>query len=202
MRFVSDCCELRGVTMNRSRRATPLVLASLAAALALRAPHACGDPPQGASDPCRARHPGDPCEADDFEGVCKRRRCTRETDDGVRSFHCLVCESRRHHSSHRDAGARRHPRDGALDAAVEAPDVVRDGGDAETRDAPPLDDVRDAVVQRAADASVTAPRVARRGRFACAARPGEAPPGVGVWALLALVVCGRVRSRRAAASEP
>jgi hypothetical protein len=178
-----------------------MLLASLAAAFALHAAHAYGDPPQGASDPCRSRSPGDPCEADDFEGVCKRRRCTRETDDGVRSFHCLVCESRRHHSSHRDAGARHHRRDEALDAAVEAPDVTGDV-DAEVNDAPQPDDVRDAMPLRVADASTTAPRAARRGRFACAARPGEGAACGSVWAMLVLVVCGRVRARRAAASAP
>lgn len=66
---------------------------------------AYADPSRPDSDPCRGRHDGDVCEADDFEGTCRRRRCTRETENGLHTFHCLVCESRRHgrHRRHRDA---------------------------------------------------------------------------------------------------
>ena len=129
--------------MKLSRRAPLLLLVSIVGA-SLTA-HA--DPPSG-SDPCRAQHPGDPCEADDFEGVCKRRRCTRETDDGVRTFHCLVCESRRHHSSHRDGGRHghghhRHDDDAtALDAGDEAPGDASAAADATPDVTAPVDAVR------------------------------------------------------------
>ncbi len=183
--------------MIRSRRASLL----LSATLALAAPRASADPPLGASDPCRARHPGDPCEADDFEGVCKRRRCTRETDDGVRSFHCLVCESRRRHSGHRDAGARRHHRGDDLDAsASEAPDAARDA--AEVADEGAVDASVDAPSRRDVSARAPAATTARRGLFSCAAAPG-APSGVCVaWAALAAAILRRRIRRRGAASAP
>ncbi len=183
--------------MIRSRRASIL----LSASLALASPWAYADPPQAASDPCRAHHPGDPCEADDFEGVCKRRRCTRETDDGVRSFHCLVCESRRHHSSHRDAGARRHHRGDALDASAEAePDATTDDASDASEEA--VDVAGDAPVRR--DVSVRAPAAptARRGLFSCATSPGRASGVCAVWAALAVGLLRRRFRRGAAASAP
>lgn len=183
--------------MIRSRRASLL----LSASLALASPWAHADPPQAASDPCRAHRPGDPCEADDFEGVCKRRRCTRETDDGVRSFHCLVCESRRHHSSHRDAGARRHHRGDALDASVE------DAADAATEDASDASDeavdvAGDVSMRRDVSARAPAAPASRRGLFSCAATPGIASRGCAAWAALAVGLLRRRLRRGAAASAP
>ena len=180
--------------MTASRRANGFLIAMLASASAL------ADPPQSASDPCRARHPGDPCEADDFEGVCKRRRCTRETDDGVRTFHCLVCESRHHHSSHRS----HHAHHGELDAAV---DDASDASVDDVAEAAVADEVRDAAPE------VAAPRVfvrsnvqppPRRSLMECAARPGACDSRCAAWGVLAVVgaLARRVRSRGAAASEP
>ncbi len=180
--------------MTRSRRATVLLLATLASGSAY------ADPPQSASDPCRARHPGDPCEADEFEGICKRRRCTRETDDGVRTFHCLVCESRHHHSSHRA----HHRRDSALDASA---DDVADASADDVTGVAVADDVSDAAREAAAPrvfvrSNVQAPP--RRNLLECAARPGSSESRCAAWAVLAVagVLARRVRSRGAAASEP
>ncbi len=150
---------------------------------------ALADPPQGGSDPCRARHPGDPCEADEFEGVCRRRRCTRETDDGVRSFHCLVCESRHgggHHHHHRHHGE-------SLDAATDAP--VEDAPDA-----PDVTDVTDVAPVARDAARPRAPEVRRpRGLFSCAARPGG---GGGAWWVLAALAALSALRRGASAPSP
>lgn len=176
-----------------SRRAPLLLLVSIVGA-SLTA-HA--DPPSG-SDPCRAQHPGDPCEADDFEGVCKRRRCTRETDDGVRTFHCLVCESRRHHSSHRDGGAhghghhRHHGDDAtALDAGDEAPDAAIDDAGAVTDAAPDATASVDAA--RPVRLTVRTPAPRERGWLSCAATPRSSGGACGAW--IALAACVALRRR-------
>ena len=178
--------------MKPSRRAPLLLLVSIVGA-SLTA-HA--DPPSG-SDPCRAQHPGDPCEADDFEGVCKRRRCTRETDDGVRTFHCLVCESRRHHSRHRDGGRhghhRRHDDDAAALAAGDAaPDAgAPDDGRAVTDAAVDVTATVDAA--RALRVTVRTPAPRERGWLSCATSPGPAGGACGAW--LALAACAALRRR-------
>lgn len=195
--FGADCCEVRVRLMNRSRRAAITLFASIA----LAASWASADPPQGASDPCRGRHPGDACEADDFEGICKRRRCTRETDDGVRSFHCLVCESRRRHSGHRASSEpRHHRRHDALDAGQEdAPDAANDlGGDVVEESA--ADVQADVAVRRDGGARAAPATAARRGLFSCAAGPARSSSGL-AWAVVAAAALARLR-RRAAASAP
>jgi hypothetical protein len=180
--------------MKPSRRAPLLLLVSIVGATLT----AHADPPSG-SDPCRAQHPGDPCEADDFEGVCKRRRCTRETDDGVRTFHCLVCESRRHHSRHRDGGAhghghhRHHDDDDAtaLDAGDEAPDAAIDDAGAVT-DATP-DGPASVDAARPVRLTVRTPAPRERGWLSCATSPGPAGGACGAW--LALAACAALRRR-------
>jgi hypothetical protein len=172
-----------------ARRATAPLIA-LAWVVAITAAHA--DPPRSDSDPCRGRHVGDACEADDFEGTCRSRRCTRETDNGVRTSRCLVCESRRHghHRRHRDAAPEPDDATGApSDAAPTdvADDVTPDV--AAPRDAGP------AVAPR------PAPPPPRRSLFACASSP-QREDAAG-WCALAFALgaalqrraMGRARSR-------
>ena len=170
-------------------RTSPTLL-SFACVVALASP-ALADPP-GASDPCRGRSPGDACEADDFEGTCRRRRCTRETDDGTQRMHCLVCETRQHgHHVHRA-----HRRDAAVDVPDDGSDDVP--GDA-SNDVP-----GDASGDAARDVSVNAPTVAvaphapapaDRGGGLCAVRSGVT--GDGRWTGLVVALWCVLRRRRA-----
>lgn len=148
--------------MPSVRRALP----PLALALALVAPVAVrADPPRTDSDPCRGHRQGDVCEADDFEGTCRRRRCTRETERGMRTFFCLVCESRRHgHHRHRDAAA---DTEDATAADVTAPDDAPDDTAVDAPDVPTPD------AHARPDAAVTrrAPPPPARSLFDCAAAP-------------------------------
>lgn len=167
--------------MSRPHTAALLALAALGLSSI-----ASADPPRGDSDPCRGLHTGDPCSAEDFEGVCRRRRCTRETDDGVRSFHCLVCESRHqgHHRRHRDLDA------GADDAAADAVSAEDVTAVADVVEPPPD---APATLDAAPWATERAPAVApKRGLFSCAAG-GAGGGGEGL--LGVLVACGLARRR-------
>lgn len=150
------------------------------------------DPPRSESDPCRGRHAGDPCEADDFEGTCRSRRCTRETDDGVRTSRCLVCESRSHghHHRHHDHDAAPEPDDATADASDVAPadvaeDVTPDVAAVPDVAAPP--DV----------ATTVAPRPSgpppRRSLLACATSP-HGGDGAG-WCVVAFALCAALQRR-------
>jgi len=142
------------------------------------------DPPRSESDPCRGRHAGDPCEADDFEGTCRSRRCTRETDDGVRSSRCLVCESRSHGHHHRRRDAAPEPDDAAADVLDVAPADV-------------ADDVTSAVAAPRDLAPMVAPRPAqpppRRSLFACATVPHGGDGGA--WCVVAAALCAALQGR-------
>lgn len=158
------------------------VIAPLIVLAATAAAHA--DPPRSESDPCRGRHAGDPCEADDFEGTCRSRRCTRETDDGVRSSRCLVCESRSHghHRRHRDAAP--EPDDATADASDVAP---ADAAEDVTPDVAAPPDVAPTVAPR------PAPPAPRRSLFACATSPNSGA-GAG-WCVVAAALCAALQRR-------
>lgn len=158
-------------------------LIALACVVTSVAAHA--DPPRSESDPCRGRHAGDPCEADDFEGTCRSRRCTRETDDGVRTSRCLVCESRRHghHRRHRDAAP--EPEDDA--AAPDVADVADDVAGDVTPDVAAPTDVAPAIAPR------PAPPPPKRSLFACATSP-HGGDGAG-WCVVAAALCAALQRR-------
>ena len=158
------------------------VIAPLIVLAATAAAHA--DPPRSESDPCRGRHAGDPCEADDFEGTCRSRRCTRETDDGVRTSRCLVCESRSHGHHHRHHDAASEPDDATADASDVAPaDVAEDV----TPDVAAPPDVAPTVAPR------PAPPAPRRSLFACATSPHRGA-GAG-WCVVAAALCAALQRR-------
>ncbi|MFO0608239.1 MAG: hypothetical protein U0324_34050 [Polyangiales bacterium] len=171
--------------MPSVRRALP----PLTLALALAAPGAAfADPPRTDSDPCRGHRQGEVCEADDFEGTCRRRRCTRETERGMRTFFCLVCESRRRHGHHRHRDAATDAEDATV-ADVTAPD---DAPDVPAVDAP---DVATPDAHARPDAPVTrrAPPPPARSLFDCAAAPAR-DEGAACGALL-VAVCAALQRR-------
>lgn len=158
----------------------------------------CADPPRNESDPCRNKHSGDTCRAEDFEGQCRRRRCTRETDDGTRTFHCLVCESRHHHRHHDDEEephGRSHRR-----SRGEAPNgAPTPSDDAAVADDVIAGDVVAAPVAAAPPLRVTAPAATQppRRRFACASTPTGAPCSRhALMGTIALFVCLQRRKWR------
>jgi len=171
--------------MPSVRRALP----PLTLALALAAPGAAlADPPRTDSDPCRNHSPGDACEADDFEGTCRRRRCTRETERGMRTFHCLVCESRRHgHHRHRDAAT--DAEDAALADATAPDDAPDDAADVAAPDVP----TPDAPARPDAPATRRAPPPPARSLFDCAAAPTRGD-GAACGALL-VAACAALQRR-------
>ena len=173
--------------MPSVRRALP----PLALALLLAAPGvARADPPRTDSDPCRGRSPGDACEADDFEGSCRRRRCTRETERGMRTFHCLVCESRRHgHHRRRDAAAEHE--DATVD--VVADDAPDDAPDVVAVDAAP-DAVPDAPTRPDVLAARRTPPPPARSLFDCTATPRTDGDGAAHCALL-VAACAALQRR-------
>ena len=162
------------------------------------APVAAQPAPRSESDPCRGRHPDDPCQADDFEGTCRRRRCTRETDDGIRSFHCLVCEIR-HHGHHSGGHRHRGLLDAGLDDAVAAPSDDVSDASVVSEDAPTRADAT-TVHPPPRRTPPTAPP--REGLFSCAAVPRSRGGGVGAWALVAVAWASCFRRRARSAPSP
>lgn len=187
-----------------SPRHARLSLAALLVAFVTLAggPVAAQPAPRSESDPCRGRHPNDPCQADDFEGTCHRRRCTRETDDGIRSFHCLVCEIRHHgHRAHGGSTNGGHHHRGLLDAGLDDAAAPPDTDDAAvaTDATPPRPDAT--LVHPPPPRRTPPTPPPREGLFSCAATPSSrTPSGAALWALAGVFV-GR-RFRRAMRSAP
>lgn len=158
-----------------------------------------GDPSRPDSDPCRGRHSGDACEADDFEGTCRRRRCTRDTEEGMRLFHCLVCESRRHghHRRHRDASVGTTPPLRPIPPSDAATDVctVGDATEVSLREGAP---VLHAIARRE-----PSPASASSGRLRCST--AFAPGFPGSWEVSELslaVILGLSRRARRLPRRP
>jgi hypothetical protein len=175
------------------RRALPPVIACLLGLLATAG--AAADPTRADADPCRQREPGDPCAADDFEGTCRRRRCTRETAEGTRRDHCLVCESGHGHGHHRrrDAAVDAVVRDAIADCAAES---VADGAADSLADAPA--DALPRAVTVAPRAARTPSSAARPGLFACATSPRrDDDRAAGAALLLGALAAARGRRRHA-----